>query len=60
MGYDRYPERLIEEKIACLEVIRAAGGWAFFTHDPAVAACKITRDAKGRFGVDETLEQINW
>jgi glyoxylase-like metal-dependent hydrolase (beta-lactamase superfamily II) len=49
MGYDRYPELLIDEKTALLERIREENGWAFFTHDPNVAASRVTRDDKGRY-----------
>jgi glyoxylase-like metal-dependent hydrolase (beta-lactamase superfamily II) len=49
MGYDRYPELLIDEKKALLERIVAENGWAFFTHDPEVAAARIARDAGGRY-----------
>jgi glyoxylase-like metal-dependent hydrolase (beta-lactamase superfamily II) len=50
MGYDRYPELLIDEKKAVLERIVAERGWAFFTHDPHVAAARVERDAKGKYG----------
>ncbi|MCL2724093.1 MAG: MBL fold metallo-hydrolase [Polyangiaceae bacterium] len=49
MGYDRYPELLIEEKQTMLERIRQEHGWAFFTHDPATAASRIERDANGKY-----------
>lgn len=49
MGYDRFPERLIEEKLALLEDLRARGVRLFFTHDPEFACATITRDANGRF-----------
>ena len=49
MGYDRYPELLIDEKKAMLDRIVAENGWAFFTHDPAVAAARIERDPKGKY-----------
>ncbi len=51
MGYDRYPELLIDEKTRLLEDLLARGGRIFFTHDPGVAIGKVTRDARGRFGV---------
>ena len=51
MGYDRYPERLIDEKTALLEDLLARNGRIFFTHDPNIAIGTVTRDAKGRFGV---------
>ncbi|PRP93507.1 putative quorum-quenching lactonase YtnP [Enhygromyxa salina] len=60
MGYDRYPELLIEEKQAMLERVVAEGGWAFFTHDPAVAAATISRDDKGKFSAAETLARVAW
>jgi glyoxylase-like metal-dependent hydrolase (beta-lactamase superfamily II) len=53
MGYDRYPELLIDEKKALLDRIIAEGGWAFFTHDASVAAGRIERDAKGKYGVKD-------
>jgi glyoxylase-like metal-dependent hydrolase (beta-lactamase superfamily II) len=49
MGYDRYPELLIDEKKALLDRIVAEKGWAFFTHDPATAAARIERDAAGKY-----------
>ncbi len=50
MGYDRYPELLIDEKKKLLDRIEDEKGWAFFTHDPEVAAARIERDAGGRYG----------
>jgi glyoxylase-like metal-dependent hydrolase (beta-lactamase superfamily II) len=49
MGYDRFPERLIEEKTAILEDLLARGGRVFFTHDPTTALGRVGRDEKGRF-----------
>lgn len=54
MGYDRYPEQLIEEKQALLTDLAARGGRLFFTHDPTIAIGTVARDARGRFHtVDE-------
>jgi len=53
MGYDRYPELLIDEKKALLERIVAENGWAFFTHDPEVAAARIARASDGRYSAVE-------
>lgn len=50
MGYDRFPELLIDEKSALLSDLVARGGRIFFTHDPACAIARITRDERGRFG----------
>jgi glyoxylase-like metal-dependent hydrolase (beta-lactamase superfamily II) len=53
MGYDRYPELLIDEKKALLDRIVSENGWAFFTHDPSVAAARVERDAKGKYGAKD-------
>jgi glyoxylase-like metal-dependent hydrolase (beta-lactamase superfamily II) len=37
MGYDRYPEKLVDEKLALYESM-GLGSWLLFTHDPHVAA----------------------
>jgi len=49
MGYDRYPELLIDEKTALLGDLLARGGSVFFTHDPAVGFARVVRDGKGKF-----------
>ncbi|OIP28613.1 hypothetical protein AUK22_03990 [bacterium CG2_30_54_10] len=48
MGYDRFPELLIDEKRALLETLACAGGSVFFTHDPEILAGKVIRDDKGQ------------
>jgi glyoxylase-like metal-dependent hydrolase (beta-lactamase superfamily II) len=54
MGYDRYPELLIDEKAALLGELEGRGGRLFFTHDPSVALGKVARDERGRYHtVDE-------
>ncbi|HZO16299.1 MAG TPA: MBL fold metallo-hydrolase [Polyangiaceae bacterium] len=52
MGYDRFPEKLIDEKRALLTELLARGGWLFFTHDPDTAACRVAMEG-GRFGPSE-------
>ena len=49
MGYDRYPELLVDEKARLLTDLLARRGRLFFTHDPEVALARIDRDDKGRF-----------
>lgn len=49
MGYDRFPERLIEEKEALLNDLAARHGSLFFVHDPEVACARVARDERGRF-----------
>ena len=57
MGYDRYPEMLIDEKTALLGGLLAHHGRLFFTHDPVVAMGTVARDDRGKYGiVDERRE----
>jgi glyoxylase-like metal-dependent hydrolase (beta-lactamase superfamily II) len=52
MGYDRFPELLIDEKRAFLGDMMARGVRLFFTHDTACAMASVQRDAKGRYSTD--------
>lgn len=58
MGYDRYPERLIDEKNDLLTRLHEQHGRLFFTHDPEVALGRVARDEKGRFFVTETRREL--
>jgi hypothetical protein len=58
MGYDRFPEGLIEEKQALLSDLQARGGRLVFTHDPAVAMGRVVCDAMGRYGLEETQADV--
>lgn len=58
MGYDRYPELLIDEKKALLDRVIAERGWVFFTHDAKIAAARVERDAKGKYGVKDAREAL--
>jgi glyoxylase-like metal-dependent hydrolase (beta-lactamase superfamily II) len=53
MGYDRYPELLIDEKQRFLEDKIARRVRLYFTHDLGCAAALPVRGADGRFGVTE-------
>lgn len=53
MGYDRFPEGLIDEKAALLEGLLQRNGRLVFTHDPQAAIGRLARDSKGRFGLNE-------
>jgi glyoxylase-like metal-dependent hydrolase (beta-lactamase superfamily II) len=56
MGYDRFPEGLIEEKQALLGDLFSRDGRLVFTHDPQVAMGRVTRDEKGRYGLVEAVK----
>jgi len=49
MGYDRYPELVVDEKKAFLEEMHQRDAMLFFTHDPKVALASIVQDEKGRY-----------
>jgi glyoxylase-like metal-dependent hydrolase (beta-lactamase superfamily II) len=49
MGYDRYPEKLIDEKRVFLEDKQARDVRLFFTHDHAIACARVGHDERGRF-----------
>jgi len=53
MGYDRYPELLINEKKGLLDNLLYNSGYLFFTHDYHLPVGSVHRDEKGRFFVQE-------
>lgn len=58
MGYDRFPEMLIDEKARLLEQLIGRRARLVFTHDPSVAVGRLERDAKGRFGLVESSGDV--
>ena len=50
MGYDRFPEQVIDEKTQLLEDLAQREGRLFFTHDADVAMAQVVQDERGRFG----------
>jgi glyoxylase-like metal-dependent hydrolase (beta-lactamase superfamily II) len=59
MGYDRYPELLIDEKRMFLEDKLERGVRLFFTHDLGCAVAAPTRGEDGRFGVTAVLPVLD-
>jgi glyoxylase-like metal-dependent hydrolase (beta-lactamase superfamily II) len=59
MGYDRYPERLIDEKTDLLNRLLEQNGRLFFTHDHETAAGRVAKDDKGRFFASETWAELD-
>ena len=53
MGYDRFPEGLIEEKERLLDSLAACGGRLFFTHDPHCALGQVQRDEQQRYSLSQ-------
>lgn len=58
MGYDRFPEMLIDEKRAFLDDKLARGVRLFFTHDPKIAVANVTQDAKGKFSASGGVGEL--
>lgn len=55
MGYDRFPELVIDEKRELLSELITKGGKLFFTHDMSCAIGKLSQDAKGKFFTTQLL-----
>lgn len=60
MGFDRYPELLVDEKRGLLERIVKENGWVFFTHDSAIAACHVREGEAGRLTAAEEVAEVRW
>jgi glyoxylase-like metal-dependent hydrolase (beta-lactamase superfamily II) len=58
MGYDRFPELLIDEKTRLLERLADTDERLFFTHDPKFAVSRVTYDERGRFIAKEARERL--
>ena len=52
MGYDRFPEKLIDEKKQLLENLVQRGGRLFFTHDINIACGLVRQSETQRYYVD--------
>ncbi len=58
MGYDRNPERLIDEKAVLLDDAVKRGVRLFFTHDSGCALARVQRDGRGRYITDHPVEAL--
>ena len=59
MGYDRYPELLIDEKTALYQRAVPENWLLFFTHDPEAAGSHIRSGPSGRFEPAEVEKSFN-
>lgn len=53
MGYDRFPELLIDEKSSVLKEAAQRGKWIFYTHDTSISASMISENEKGFTVINE-------
>lgn len=61
MGYDRYPELLIQEKQTLLQSLAAEDGWLAYVHDPQAAVSKVRADEERRtFAAVEEQPDFEW
>ncbi|AGG90098.1 MBL fold metallo-hydrolase [Rhodanobacter denitrificans] len=58
MGYDRWPEKLIDEKRVFLEDKLARDVRLFFTHDHDCALARVSRGERGRFGTADEQQVV--
>ena len=58
MGYDRYPELLIDEKKRFLDDKLARGVRLFFTHDAECAMASLTRDGNLRYSTVDGVARL--
>jgi len=60
MGYDRFPELLLDEKKTLFEDLLQKQGMVFFTHDTETACAVIKKNEKGKFyGEPLPLENLS-
>jgi hypothetical protein len=57
MGYDRFPELLIEEKKALLTSLAEDHGWLVYVHDPDYAASRVRPSDDGASFVTVDLQK---
>ncbi len=58
MGYDRHPEKLIDEKQAFLDDKLARDVRLFFTHDPECALARVQRDQRARYSAVDPQSEL--
>lgn len=59
MGYDRFPEQVIDEKTALLPEWEKQRTLLLLTHDPHIAACRIGIDDKRVVATEKQTELVN-
>lgn len=58
MGYDRFPEMLIDEKKALYDSLEKDKDILFFTHDTNIKAARFTKNEKGKITASKTWDEI--
>ena len=58
MGYDRFAEKVIDEKAELYQTSVSKNWWHFYTHDANYCMSKIIKSEKGRFSPENKKESI--
>ncbi|MBC62467.1 MAG: hypothetical protein CMP11_08415 [Zetaproteobacteria bacterium] len=58
MGYDRFPEKLIDEKKKIIDLAIANNYLLFFTHDPDFSTAKCEKDENGKIRPSDCLAKL--
>jgi glyoxylase-like metal-dependent hydrolase (beta-lactamase superfamily II) len=59
MGYDRFPELLIEEKTRLLSTLNEKNEWIYYVHDPVAALSRVEYDEEHKtFKAVEPLAEL--
>ena len=58
MGYDRYPEMLIDEKSELYNSVLSGDDLVFFTHDDTYACSNVSKNEKGKFIAENLQENL--
>nr|WP_246722624.1 MBL fold metallo-hydrolase [Aliikangiella sp. G2MR2-5] len=59
MGYDRFAEKLIDEKEALLSDLIERNAFLFFTHDSQTAMGKLSKNEKGKYCLSQTWPRLS-
>lgn len=59
MGYDRFPELLIDEKQKLFQYLLKQNGRLFYTHDPSIALSNIKKNERGQFETFNRLQILD-
>ena len=58
MGYDRFPELLIDEKEKLYQLVTQENWWVFFTHDPTHMMAHVFVNEKGRYTPGQPMAEV--
>jgi glyoxylase-like metal-dependent hydrolase (beta-lactamase superfamily II) len=57
MGYDRFPEGVVDEKTELYRTAIREQWWLFYTHDPLYTASQVVYDSRGKVNAQNSVHQ---